>query len=117
MLISNKDVLRGDLMQLRDHPLMSYRATRRSWPPTWTQSVALNRVRTLRGEIGVLKHVIKPDAVPNKCFLVIEHAGERWVGCLLIEESVFCEQIYDLLRTQLGRSIKEIGDIDLDFTL
>jgi len=105
-------------MDFREHPLMSYHAVR-SWPPTWTQSDMLNgiEIKTLRGEIGTLKHVLRHDALPNKCFLVIEHEGARWMGCLLIEDPAFCEQVCDLLRTQLDRSIKEIGDLDLIFTM
>ena len=105
-------------MQFRDHPLLSHRGVP-AWPPAWTQSDAGYRTqtKTLRGEIGILKHVLTHDAMPNKCFLVIEHEGERWMGCLLISDRMFCDQICDLLKTHLGRSIKEIGDLDLIFTL
>ena len=115
---NSQEVLRGDFVRFRDHPLMSHHRVP-SWPPTWTQSDAAMRteVKSLRGEIGILRHVLRHDAMPNKCFLVIEHEGERWMGCLLVEDRAFCEQICDLLRTQLGRSIKEIGDLDLIFTL
>jgi len=114
----SKDILRSGLVRLRDHPLMSYRGVP-TWPPTWTQNDAyrIDARRKLRGEIGILKHVIEHDALPNKGFLVIEHEGERWMGCLLIEDRMFCEQTCDLLKTHLDRSIKEIGDMDLIFTM
>ena len=82
-----------------------------------TDAYRIEARKKLRGEIGILKHVIKHDAMLNKGFLVMEHEGERWMGCLIIDDHAFCEQISDLLRTQLGRSIKEIGDLDLIFTM
>jgi hypothetical protein len=38
------------------------------------------------------------------------------VGALLFADSVFCSQVCALLQQHLGRSIKEIGDLEVSFT-
>jgi len=55
--------------------------------------------------------------MPNECFLLIEHRGESWMGALLFDDRPFCAQIAGFLRLHVGHSIKEIGGIDLAFTL
>lgn len=102
-------------MQLRDHPLMSYRGIR-NWPPVWTIGYAW-RFKTVTGEVGTLKHVMTNPQIPKSCFLVIEHEGSSYTGCLLLNEATFCQQITRLLEFHVGRSIKEIGDLDVSHTL
>jgi hypothetical protein len=102
-------------MQLRDHPLMSHRGVR-SWPPVWSQ-VTDSGNKTVRGELGVLRYVHANPSISNKCFLVIEHEGEKYVGCIIFDDQAFCVQLTTFLRTQTGRTIREIGDLDLSQTL
>ena len=66
----------------------------------------------------MLKYVdYNADGMSNKCFLVIEYQSTLYTGCLLCQDRGFCNQIAQILRTQIDRSIKEIGDIDLSYTL
>jgi hypothetical protein len=53
----------------------------------------------------------------NKCFLVIDYQAESYVGSLILEDPAFCKQILHFLHDQIGRPIKEIGNLDLSFTL
>jgi hypothetical protein len=101
-------------MLLRDHPLMSYRHVR-NWPPVWTQA-RKEANKTLRGEIGILRYV-QGGPTSNKCYLVIDYYSEYFVGTLIFDDLSFSAQVADLLQKQVGRSIKEIGDIDLSYTL
>src|SRR5262245_34511042 len=103
---------------LRDHPLVYHRGIR-SWPPIWTPRGPSNSSagKGLRGEVGVLKRVLRHRAMPNACFLIIEHEGESWIGTLMIDDREFCAQIAEILQSHVGHSIKEIGGIDLSFTL
>ena len=96
-------------MQLRDHPLMSYRSVR-NWPPVWTLR-GVGTVKTLKGEVGVLTY-IDYDGMSNKCFLVIDYQSALYTGCLICQDRSFCKQIVQVLRTQVDRPIKEIGDLD-----
>jgi len=105
-------------MKFREHPLMSYRGMR-NWPPVWIQRDPAGKLRgkKFRGEIGVLKRVLHHLDMPNECFLLIEHRGESWMGALLFDDRPFCAQIAGFLKLHVGHSIKEIGGIDLAFTL
>jgi len=71
---------------------------RRNWPPPL---------------MGVLKHAIRHDQFPNKCFLVIECNEQRFITPLMFDDSTFCEEIYEFLRHQCGHTIEEIGELDL----
>jgi len=49
--------------------------------------------------------------------LVIDHEQEQYVGCLIFSDRSFCSQICNILRNQIGRSIQDIGDLDISQTL
>ncbi|HTM11217.1 MAG TPA: hypothetical protein VL754_22760 [Verrucomicrobiae bacterium] len=111
-------------MQLRDHPLMTYRGVH-TWPPIWTMISGKDKQRP-RGEAGVLKE-IKFTSIPpgangdkrsyNRIFLFIDHDGQSYIGCLMLEDYAFCQQLARLFRQQYGRRIEEIGGLDLEGTL
>jgi hypothetical protein len=98
-------------MELREHPLMRYRGIP-NWPPIWTQA-RKTVSRTIRGEVGVLEYVHHVDGDSAKIYLVIKHENQSFVGTLLFSHHGFCHQIARLLRAHIGRSIKEIGDLDV----
>ena len=102
-------------MELRAHPFMRRRGIP-NWPPVWTRPTKEGN-KTERGEVGILRYVHVKDSISNKCFLVIEHDKEHYVGCLIFDDVAFCSQISNLLRDQVGRAVKEIGDLDLSYTL
>ena len=102
-------------MELRNHPLMSYLGLT-SWPPTWSPAKPRTDLEPLRGEIGRLSYTLA-GARSDRFFLVIEHEGHPYVGCLLIEDSIFCAQLIRIIESFAGSTIKEIGDLDLSFTL
>ena len=104
------------ILKLRDHPLMKYRGLP-NWPPVWTPR-NIGIVKTLKGEVGVLKYVhYDDDGIANKCFLVIDYQSTTYTGCLICQDPSLSKQIAHVLCTQMGRSIEEIGDLDLSFTL
>jgi hypothetical protein len=47
----------------------------------------------------------------------MQYRGSRYMGFVAFDDSTFCRQIYNLLKSKAGLSIKEIGDIDLPYTL
>jgi hypothetical protein len=53
----------------------------------------------------------------NRLFLLIRHDGFRYMGSMAFDDPAFCYELYRLLNSHVGRSIKEIGDIDLSYTL
>lgn len=80
-------------------------------------STKKRRQQDAKGEVGILRYVHGKDPISNKCFLVIEHDKEHYVGCLIFDDVAFCSQISRLLRDQIGHSVREIGDLDLSYTL
>jgi len=99
-------------MKLRDHPLMTYHRMR-SWPPVWTPT-RKGSVERVIGEVGILKYVNFHRAAVT---LVIDYNREKFIGTLSIDNPPFCDQICKVLQTNVGHSIKEIGDLDLSHTL
>lgn len=103
-------------MELRFHPLMSYR-NMANWPPAW---IARGRDsnQELRGEIGVLKEVI-PSILPptTRIFLVVEHGGGEYMACLLFDDPSFCGGIFRVLQTHYGATIRDIGSLDISGAL
>jgi len=73
-------------MNLRDHPLISYWDVH-SWPPVWIQRDPPKKSegKNLKGEVGVPNRVLRHQAMPNACFLIIEHKGESSMGALMID--------------------------------
>jgi hypothetical protein len=74
-------------------------------------------VGDVQGELGTLDDVSMNESIPNKIFLAMEHVGERYITVLLFDDVTFTKQLYPLLLENVGRTIKEIGDLDLSHTL
>ena len=99
-------------MLFRDHPLFTYQ-NRRSWPPAWLYCGGFDDTHPL-GEVGLLKNVFISSVKPStRCFLIMEHADAEYMGDLLVSDEAFCTQIYEMLLGHCGKTIQEIGDIDL----
>jgi hypothetical protein len=103
-------------VQLRDHPLMIRKSGYLSWPPVWTTTHPDWDDKST-GEVGTLEDVMMSNLSDNKIFMFMQYQGSRYMGFLAFDDSTFCRQIYDLLKSKAGLSIKEIGDIDLSYTL
>ena len=99
-------------MILRDHPLMTSEH-KRIWPPCWIGSP--DSTRTLRGELGILKLVIKDVTTDRRCFLFIEHRGQGYFGTLKFDDPGFCDFFSRALELHTGKLIKEIGELDLSY--
>jgi hypothetical protein len=84
----------------------------KTWPPLWmtTQNKAV-------GEVGSLEDVMMSDLIDNKVFVVMQYQGLRYMGFMSFDDRPFCREIYTLLKSKIGVSIKEIGDIDLSHNL
>ncbi|HKY08039.1 MAG TPA: hypothetical protein VJQ55_07355 [Candidatus Binatia bacterium] len=88
----------------------------RNWPPVWTRDRGQG-LKTVRGEVGKLAFIYSNPAVSTRCYLVIDYNGENYVGTLIFDDRAFCKQVTDLLRRYLGKTIQEVGAIELDHTL
>jgi hypothetical protein len=73
-----------------------------------------------KGEVGILREVAIASPANNptpRLFLFMDYGEVGYLGCLLIADATFCEQLGKLLMNYYGRSIKDIGDIDLSHLL
>ncbi|HKA34621.1 MAG TPA: hypothetical protein VKH64_15500 [Candidatus Binatia bacterium] len=101
-------------MQLRNHPVMLYRG-RRNWPPAWMWSGTGVDERP-RGEVGLL-HDIQVFKVDNRIVLLMAYRDTPYIGCLRFDDAASYRRIGAILKRQIGRSITEIGDLDLSALL
>jgi hypothetical protein len=53
----------------------------------------------------------------HRCQLAIEHESDVFVGVLLFDDISFCWLITNLLKKNIHRFIKDIGGLDLSYTL
>jgi hypothetical protein len=84
-------------MLLRYHPLLQYHDVR-NWPPAWSLIDGPEN-KPPRREIGILRQVVPSKILPVKaCFLYIDYEGSAYIGCLLFDDSAFCNQIIKLLQ-------------------
>jgi len=107
---------RKTAVQLRDHPQMNF-AGYANWPPIWVSGADSETYKKNLGEVGILIGVILNQAAPDKLFLRMEIKSERYMGCLAFNDHVFCRQLYMFLQDHIGKSIQDIGDLDLSYTL
>jgi CheY-like chemotaxis protein len=93
----------GAGMLLRDHPLMS-RYGVPNWPPVWTwvngPKVDGPENKFLKGEVGILRWVgLTGNQPPDRCYLLIDHEGSSYMGCLLFDDYEFCRYLAKLLES------------------
>ena len=64
--------------------------------------------------MGVLENVRQSIVTPDKClFITMIHHGSIYLGRLNFNDEEFCGQIFELLKANYGRSLTEIGSIDI----
>lgn len=66
--------------------------------------------------MGTLEHVVSERHHGKKIFIFMDHEGDQYLGVIEFDDPEFCRGIYALLRSHVGCSIKEIGDLDLPAT-
>ncbi len=47
----------------------------------------------------------------------IEHEGFRYMGALVFDDPLWCRQMQAILESRVGSSVRDIGDMDISFTL
>ena len=65
------------------------------------------------GELGTLDKTWMNTLSYDKIFIVVEYEGDRFMGTMDFDDPRFCREIYALLKSHIGLSLKEIGDLDL----
>jgi hypothetical protein len=73
--------------------------------------------KILRGEIGVLRKVAGNAPAKHKFNIIVEHEQAFYFCSLFFDDAMFGRVIHDIVKKHIGRSITEVGDFDLSFTL
>jgi hypothetical protein len=102
----------GVKVELRNHPSICF-AGQPSWPPVWTPTTKRDGGKAARGEIGILVKAYTTSDAAKTCYLIIEHKFETYVGALMLEDAAFCQRLCSIIQQNAGRTIAEIGSIDL----
>lgn len=81
------------------------------WPPEW--SVSDHQV----GEEGVLENIqLRHELSTRLISIEANHLGDCRKGIIVLEDPAHLERVFDKLRENLGRPLKEIGNLEIDFT-
>ena len=86
------------------------------WPPVW-RAIDPNRDENPLGEIGILDDVVMSEFFDTEIFVLMVYQGWRYTGVMAFDSPEFCRQIYSLFKSNIGRSIKNIGALDLSIAL
>jgi hypothetical protein len=114
--VSHASLKASCILKLRDHPLMTRKSGFKNWPPAWTTR-RLDESTKPTDEIGILEMPLRPQRFTNRLFLFIVHGGFRYIASMAFDDPAFRDELYRLLKSNIGRSIKEIGDIELSYSL
>ena len=105
-------------MKLRNHPVTTRENGCESWPPLWTPTPTNHNWDDKPvGEIGWLEDVMMSELIKDKIFIFMQLDGLRYMGFMGFDDAKICSDIYILLKSKVGVSIKEIGNLDLSHTL
>jgi hypothetical protein len=81
------------------------------WPPEWTiMDQGL-------GEAGILAEVhLREDLNPKLISVVATHLGDVRKGIMVLEDPAHLEAVYGKLKQHVGRSLTEIGDLEISLS-
>jgi hypothetical protein len=101
-------------MLLREHPLMNCRGIP-NWPPRW-RARGDGVLPPATGEVGVLTEVVANRSSSHQSaelFLFMEHHGRHYIAAVLLSDETFCGQLAELLKQHCGRTLAEIGGLNV----
>jgi hypothetical protein len=79
------------------------------WPPEW--SISDHEA----GEKGVLEYVqLRNDLTPRLISVAADHLGEIRKGIIVLEDPTHLEIVYHKLQENIGRTLTEIGDLEIE---
>jgi len=97
-------------MKLRELKRAAGQTVLRAWPPaTWTGSYRLGDTLPV-GEVGILKSVKNGG---DHLILTIEYEAREVSGALQWDVPPTVAAVEKVLRSQVGKAIKDIGGVDI----
>jgi hypothetical protein len=81
-----------------------------SWPPEFATS------SQIFGEEAILRDVLlRNDQKIKLISVTAEHHGSEKKGIIMLENPVHLEILYQKLKENIGKPLREIGDLEIDF--
>jgi len=99
-------------MKFRDLRVLERRSGMMLWPPQWSNTYQ-PRKDWPHGEIGTLESVWMHELLAKCVFLHVRHDGFQYIGSLYFDDRDSCMMVFNFLTSVVGRSIAEIGDLDV----
>jgi hypothetical protein len=82
------------------------------WPPEWWITDQGS------GEEGLLEVVsLRKDKTPAYIYMVADHLGAQRGGIIILENPAHLDILYRKLKDNIGKPLREIGDLEIDFGL
>jgi hypothetical protein len=82
------------------------------WPPEWWITDQGS------GEEGLLEVVnLRKDKSPACIVVVADHLGADRRGIIILEDLTRLDILYHKLKENIGKSLREIGEMEIDFRL
>jgi hypothetical protein len=82
------------------------------WPPEWWVTDQGS------GEEGRLEIVrLRKDKTPACIYVVADHLGADRRGIIILENLTHLDILYHKLKDNLGKPLRQIGDLEIDFGL
>jgi hypothetical protein len=78
------------------------------WPPKWS---ARQTAQSAVGEVGTLQSV-KRSVLGHFLILGVVHGGVEYLGLLQLGREL-AEKLYPLFRANIGKSLAEIGSLEI----
>jgi hypothetical protein len=83
-----------------------------TWPPQWWTTVQGN------DEEGLLENVyLSKDKMPFCISVDANHLGAEKRGIIIMDDPAHLDVLYLKLKENIGKSLTEIGDMEIDFDL
>ena len=99
-------------MKFRDHPVLERKSGMMLWPPLWS-NIYQGKENWPRGEIGTLEVVWMHELLDKCVFLYVRQDVFGYTGSMYFDDPGSCMMIYNFLKSVVGRSISDIGDLDV----
>ena len=99
-------------MRLREHPGLHRNGTP-GWPSSWIK-IAGPGERCITGEAGILNGVtLSRLDPPTACYVEVEIASSTYMAMIVFAQPEFCHRAYEILRTNIGKPMSKIGEVDV----
>ena len=99
-------------MKFRDLPVLERKSGMLLWPPQWASAYRPQQ-HWPRGEIGTLEDAWMHELLERCVFLYIKHDGFQYAGSMDFDDRASCMMVYKFLKSVVGCSTADIGDLDV----